>query len=305
MKISVAVCTYNRAKLLERCLNSLINQNYDKTEYEIIVIDNNSSDNTKEVVYKFIETYPDCKLRYIFEPIQGLSVARNKAIKETNSEILLFIDDDALADENLLKEHIRIYDEFKNVGCVGGKIDVEFIDGKPRWLDEKYYSVYGYLNFSDYITEMNSPPIGTNISFSVNIIKNLNLKFDENLGRKGLNFNGGEETAFCKVLLDNNYKIIYNPYAKVYHIVPYFKTKKSYFRKIPKDGAKGRIYNFIYYEKLKISKIFILELWNLIISIMAYIKNIIFLRFSSLFYSELNVRRYFFSLIYLIKNIIL
>lgn len=293
MNISTAICTYNRAKFLEKSLTSLIKQNFDKNDYEIIVVDNNSNDNTKEVVNKFIETYKDFNIRYIFEPVQGLSVARNRAIKEAKSNILLFIDDDAIADENLLKEHLRIYNKFENVSCVGGKILLDFVDGKPDWLDEKFYKFYSYFNISYKIIEMKTSVYGANFSINLKIVKEKNIEFDKSLGRNGNILNGGEEVLFCETLIKYGFKIYYNPYAVVYHIISRDRTNYKYLVNIAKQGVSS--YFYYLYKFRKRSKIYIifLSLYNLAIYLLSFLKNLLLFKKNNIFYLYLYMLRFF------------
>src|SRR3989344_835324 len=100
--ISVIICTYNGEKTILKCLESLNKQIFPKNKVEIIVIDNNSSDNTKGIVFNFIKK-SKFKIRYIFEPELGLSKARNRGIKEAKGNIVAFIDDDILLANNWLK----------------------------------------------------------------------------------------------------------------------------------------------------------------------------------------------------------
>lgn len=95
IKISVVVCTFNRADILPLALQSLCEQTPHHDQTEIIVVDNNSPDNTRQVVDEFIEKYPN--IRYCFEPIQGLSHARNRGWREARGEYVGYLDDDAKA----------------------------------------------------------------------------------------------------------------------------------------------------------------------------------------------------------------
>jgi len=284
MKISVAICTYNRQKLLSKCINSLLNQDFEKSNYEIIIIDNNSSDGTKDLVYEFIEKNKDFNIRYVFEPVQGLSVSRNRAIAEAKSDILLFIDDDAIADKSLLKEHLRIYREFENVGCVGGKILLEFIDGKPDWLDEKFYKFYGYLDVSDKILEIRHSPYGGNISFNLEIIKKENLRFDNLLGRKGNILRSGEEVILVENLIKRKYKVFYNPNAFIYHIISADRVKYRYLIRNIKNNFDTYFYVLNTIENRSKLYIFFLGLYNACIYLISLLKNIFFLKKSNIFY---------------------
>ena len=91
--VSIIIPTYNRAKILGLTIESCVNQTYPIDLFEIIVADNNSSDDTKEVVKEW-QTKSDVPIKYIFEPRQGAHFARNTAAKHSSGEILYFTDDD-------------------------------------------------------------------------------------------------------------------------------------------------------------------------------------------------------------------
>ncbi|MHC9541760.1 MAG: glycosyltransferase family 2 protein [Vulcanimicrobiota bacterium] len=109
MKVSVQICSRNREDLLKRSLLALFNQKFPKDDYEIIVVDDGSEDGTSAMVSSLIEDAP-CKLRIITQGHDGLSIGRNRGIKTAVGEYVLFIDDDIIADENLISEHLRFHE---------------------------------------------------------------------------------------------------------------------------------------------------------------------------------------------------
>ena len=131
--VTIIIPTYNRAKILGITLESCVNQTYPKELFEIIVADNNSSDNTKQVVEDWIEKSP-VKIRYVFEKEQGAHIARNKAAKESTGEILYFTDDDMIADKDLLMNIVKVFDMNFNVGVAGGKVLPKWEFEPPEWL---------------------------------------------------------------------------------------------------------------------------------------------------------------------------
>ena len=96
--LSVIICTYNREKYIRPLLESLAANDLSVTEYEILLVDNNCTDNTRAVFETFAHEHADMTLRYVVETEQGLSAARNKGIREANGDILVYVDDDALVD---------------------------------------------------------------------------------------------------------------------------------------------------------------------------------------------------------------
>jgi GT2 family glycosyltransferase len=155
-KISVIICTYNRADNLKDLLECFLIQDL-KEAYEIIVIDNNSRDDTKGMVKSFEPKFQG-KLRYFFEPRQGKPFALNLGIKEAYGEIIAFTDDDCLIGKNYLTNVYRAFQKYGDgTGVVGGKIAARWVNGgkpgwfvdlKPGWWFENFF--YGPLGILDY-----------------------------------------------------------------------------------------------------------------------------------------------------------
>jgi len=124
--VSVIVPVYNRGEAIGKCIKSLLAQEYPKKKLEIIIVDNNSTDNTSETIKK----YP---VKYLFEKEQGPSSARNKGIEHAKGEIIAFTDSDCIADKQWLRYLVEGF-ENKNTGGVGGRI----IAHKPKTLAERY-----------------------------------------------------------------------------------------------------------------------------------------------------------------------
>jgi glucosyl-dolichyl phosphate glucuronosyltransferase len=144
--ISVVIPTYNRAEMLGITIESFVNQQYPHDNYEIIVSDNNSSDNTKEIVSKW-QSKADVKIKYIFEKRQGVHYARNSAGKIASGEILYYTDDDMIADGLLLSELVRVFSLDPKIGTATGLVLPRFDSEPPEWV--KKYLINGYLSLTD------------------------------------------------------------------------------------------------------------------------------------------------------------
>src|SRR5688500_3715638 len=107
--ISVIICTYNREQYLVEAMQSLVEQDFDRTRFEVIVVNNNSRDNTEKVCRDFIATHTECQLYYYNEPEQGSSAARNKGARHAKGSLLIFMDDDAVAEKDFLKNTWQFY----------------------------------------------------------------------------------------------------------------------------------------------------------------------------------------------------
>lgn len=130
------------------CMDSLINQNFPKIDYEIIIVNNNSTDNTEEVVKKYIEQYPDTNIKYYFVPKLGQVYARQVGILAAENEILTFTDDDGILSSNCLKEIVKVFSMNDKVVGVAGKIKIKWDEEPPDWIYD-YEMQLGKLDYGD------------------------------------------------------------------------------------------------------------------------------------------------------------
>lgn len=148
MKVSVIIPTYNRSHMICDALESLCQQDLPADDFEVLVVDNNSKDETKQVVAQYIANHKDCNIRYIFEPRQGDYFARNRGAEEAKGKYLVFSDDDALFDTNYLSTILNLFETYPNVGVVGTRIVVKWENGTPaRWI-KPYEYLLGALSYS-------------------------------------------------------------------------------------------------------------------------------------------------------------
>ena len=228
MNISVVLATYNRAGSLRTTLESFSRLVVPKDlTWELLVVDNNSTDYTRQVVEKFAETaaFP---VRYIFEKRQGKSIAMNTAIAEAEGMIIAFTDDDVLLHSAWLSNLKRTFDEF-DCAAVAGRVIPQWSHAKPDWLEmEGQFAVVNY-DFGDEIKEVTIPPIGANSAFRKDVFGKYGLF------RLDLGLNGKRHTVTCEDwefgerLLRGGEKIVYCPTAIVHHPVDPTRTTKRYF----------------------------------------------------------------------------
>ncbi|MBU0477488.1 glycosyltransferase [bacterium] len=230
--ISVIICTYNRCACLSDILNSLLDQEYKGNfDYEIIVVDNNSRDDTGKVVKEF-QKNSNGRLRYVFEGNQGLSYARNSGVKESKGDIVAFIDDDAIAERDWLKNLYNTFDKYK-ADSVGGKTIPILTEDKPKWLTRTIWANIGLLDYGEeefIITTKKYPILGANMAFSKKTLLEIGV-FNIELGRIGEKLFSHEETDIFNKMLLRGKKIVYQPKAIVRHSVTPDRLKKSYFRR--------------------------------------------------------------------------
>jgi glycosyltransferase involved in cell wall biosynthesis len=131
--VSVIVPTYNRAETLRTTIKSLTKQNYPADHYEIIVVDNNSTDHTRGVVEETIGLSP-VNVKYYFEPRQGVHYARNTALKLSRGEILYYTDDDMIAEMDLLTQIVKPFALHPKLGTVTGRVLPVWEISPPDWV---------------------------------------------------------------------------------------------------------------------------------------------------------------------------
>jgi glycosyltransferase involved in cell wall biosynthesis len=240
MKATVAICTHNRAADVEEALLSLIRQDF-TDPFEVIVVDNRSTDHTKQAVQNAgqLTTVP---VLYVYEEQLGLSVARNRAIREARGEYVLFLDDDAIACEGWISGIVSLFESDPRIGCIGGKIVPAWEGGEPVWLPPENRTLYTILDFADGIVEMHKPamPFGANVSFRKSVF-DVMKPFREDLGRVGSNLLSSEETE----LIDRirvSYTVYYTPYAWVRHKIPRSRiSRKWLLRRIYWQGVSKAV----------------------------------------------------------------
>jgi glucosyl-dolichyl phosphate glucuronosyltransferase len=137
--ISVVVPTYNRGRQLEPLLLSLLTQDAKDLHYEIVVVDNNSNDDTRRIVETLARTDPHGRLRYVLEPRQGVSYARNTGVAHTTAPIVAFLDDDGVPGPDWVVSMKRAFDEHPDVDCIGGRITAKWVHPRPSWLTAPHW----------------------------------------------------------------------------------------------------------------------------------------------------------------------
>jgi len=241
MELSIIISTYNNAASLVRTLESVCKQDADKTIWECIVVNNNSSDDTAARVTAFIEAHSDTNIRLVEERQQGLSFARNCGIAAAKGQFLAFIDDDETINEGFVSAYI---DLFHNHGAfaAAGVVKPCYDSARPKWMShytEQMIANPFYLG-DDIVTITSSvTPAGGNMAFNREIF-NLYGGFDTNLGRKGKELVGGEENDIFARLRNLGERVFYTPNAIVYHHIADKKLTPEYFSKLSYGVGVGK-----------------------------------------------------------------
>ncbi|MBK8550522.1 MAG: glycosyltransferase [Ignavibacteria bacterium] len=270
--VSIIIPTYNRAKLIGITLESCINQSYPKNLYEIIVADNNSTDNTRQIVEEWKEK-SSVKIRYLFEPRQGAHIARNEAAKISESEILYFTDDDMIPDQDALKNIVTVFDMNYNVAVAGGKVLPKWEFDPPDWL-LKYFN-NGSLSLIDKSEKLIIASYDIGIySCHQAILKNILFKcggFNPDIVKEELIGDG--ETGLNMKIFKAGYDFAYVGDSVSYHMIPGARMTQKYFNK--RFGNQGNSDSFTMFTKKGKSK-------------KHYVKLILFSHIPSMFSNYFN-----------------
>ncbi|HIP36481.1 MAG TPA: glycosyltransferase family 2 protein [Crocinitomix sp.] len=231
--ITATISTYNREKYLPQVLESLKKQTLSKDLFEIILVDNNSPGNTKEIALNFKKNNPDIKFEYYLETNQGLSYGRNRGIAEAKGKYITFIDDDAFLSKNYLEVIYNHFEQNPNTVAIGSKILLHYETIIPKWENKYLNSLLGFFDLGDEPKTFptNDYPRGSNMSFRTDVFKTVG-DFNVELGRKGNNLAGSEEKdMFMRIYKHKNLKVDYIPNAIVYHCVPIERTTNKFIKR--------------------------------------------------------------------------
>lgn len=223
-QISLVVCTYNRASLLDLCLQQLLKQTPPSSSFEVIVVDNNSPDNTKAVVANHARDRVN--VRYILETKQGLSHARNRGFQEAVAEYVAYIDDDAKVAEDWLEKALGILRDHQP-DVFGGPIYPFYLTPKPEWFKDSYEIRIHQPQTGWFATGSSGYLSGSNICFRKSLLQEYG-GFNPKLGMSGTELGYGEETEIVQRALKEARKIYYSLDLKVYHLVPEHKMQLWY-----------------------------------------------------------------------------
>jgi glucosyl-dolichyl phosphate glucuronosyltransferase len=249
IRISCVICTYNRERFLHSSIESLANQTLDRELYEVVIVNNNSTDNTDHIAQQLIEKYKEnVNFTYVIESKQGLSHARNRGISEAKGEYICYIDDDAIASPDFLKNIVDFFESNPEAAGVGGKIIPEYVDGKPEWMNHFMEGLVSKVDNGEKIFEYNGSkfPIGCNMTYKKSILLEIGM-FDPDLGRKGNSGEASEEKDVFFKIFNKGYKVFYLPDIPVKHIIESARLEYPYIQKI--SAGIGRS------ERLRVAKL--------------------------------------------------
>lgn len=228
MRVTVVICTYQRAASLRQTLLSIVDQARESGA-EIIVVDNASSDDTAAVVNTF------AGVRYVREEQLGLCHARNRGWREANAPVVVFLDDDAVAAPDWIA---AVEDAFADgnpaVGCVGGAVLPDWEVPAPGWLSPRValgLTIIDWPGGRRRLTDLSAEWLaGANLACRVAALEAVG-GFHPWLGRQGTRLLSSEEVFLQKRLMQSGFACVYEPAMRVHHDVPAARISHAWFRR--------------------------------------------------------------------------
>jgi glucosyl-dolichyl phosphate glucuronosyltransferase len=244
MTATVIICTYNRCETLKKALQSIsVSILPPSVEWEVLVIDNNSNDQTRAVVEDFCRQVPQ-RFRYLFEPHPGKSYALNAGIAAARGDVLAFTDDDVIVEPTWLANLAAPLCDKTCAGAAGKTLPITSFS-TPKWLSDDAYSQWGgvlggLFDMGNDPFDLTTAPYGVNMAFRKGMFENYGM-FRVDLGPSPTSEIRNEDTEFGQRLLAAGERLRYVPSAVVYHEISCNRLQKKYFLKWWYDFGRARI----------------------------------------------------------------
>ena len=232
--LSAVICTYNREKYIYNVLRSIAENDFSKDGYEIVLVNNNCTDNTEAECLRFKNDFPDVAFHCFHEPNQGLSYARNCGVRESKGDIIIYVDDDAVVNKEYLRTYAEFFSRCHEAAAAGGPITPQYETEEPEWMS--HYTrmlLTGALDLGSKEREFpkGAFPGGGNVAYRRSVFDQIGL-FNVELGRKGNSLIGAEEKDLFDRMGSQGMKFYYLPNAILYHIIPERKLTEDYFNRL-------------------------------------------------------------------------
>ena len=291
LRLSLIVATYNRSASLIRALESVAQQNAPASEWECVVINNNSTDDTQERFAEFVAAHPDLNMRMVTELRQGLSFARNRGIRESEAEYIAIIDDDERISPDFITSYISLFDSTPDAVAAGGPIVAEYPSGRPRWMSHfTERPIANTMYFGDKVREFPEGriPGGGNMAMRRSAVRRYGV-FETSLGYVGESLVGGEECDLFERLRIAEAKYYYVPTAVMYHIIPPEKLTANYLSRLSYNIGVSQLRRALYYRRrarVRIKEMFkwvvtlVLALWYLVTLQWSKAKYLLMMRYN-------------------------
>lgn len=233
-KLSLIIASYNRGARLCATLDSLLEQTLPKEVWEVVVVDNNSTDDTANRFAAYMEAHPELDARMVSESRQGVSAARNRGVAESRGEYIVVIDDDEVVVPGFLEMYYRMFEDNPDVAAGGGRILPRFESRPPRWMSPyTERAIAGTVDLGGGIREFPEGKFfgGGNHGYRRNVTERYG-GYDPLLGRTGTTLLAGEEKDFYIRLRQGGERILYLPQATIYHLINPERLTRDYFGRL-------------------------------------------------------------------------
>ena len=229
IKYSIIICLHNDFTYLNEQLSALKSQNGDLSHLEIVIVDNASTHVVSDNIKKIINNYKTLRIKYVYESKIGAQIARNKAISESNGDLLLYLDDDALPSSDWFLEMTNCYNR-NNRSVIQGRIILQYRKMKPLWLSDHLEMLLSKIDLGDSTKDFNLGYVLCNMAIPRSAFNEIG-NWDTRIGRKGHILLSGEDAEFAMRLANSSsmFEFIYCGRASVDHVVRSNRYKKSFF----------------------------------------------------------------------------
>ena len=241
MILSIIICSYNRASYISDALTSLYCQSAGLYEFEVIIVDNNSTDNTKEVYAQWRQTNTNGQFTFISETKQGASFARNMGATIAKGEWVCFMDDDAVATPNYVENILKHIQNKPDAVGFGGRIIPKYIPAEPKWMSYYVSSLVGNFDYAPIACafENGKYPLESNMIVKKTVYDQIG-GFNVNLpGVVGTLRIGGEGKELFYKILALGHKIYYDPSICIHHVVEVKKLTSEYMYRVASGIGRG------------------------------------------------------------------
>jgi GT2 family glycosyltransferase len=238
LRVTVAVITYNRSRYLRETLAGLVRQDYPADRWDLLVVDNNSKDDTRDVVAAFMGSSPSP--RRVLETRPGLDHGRNRAIEEARGDIIALVDDDIIVEPDWLSQLVAPFasQSSHSIGVVGGEVVPVFPDGLPAWLEGSHRPLA--FRPDPVPLPAGQAPMGANFAFPRWVFDRFG-NFDTNLDRQGSKLFGGGDSNMIRRVRSAGLEAWFVPGARVLHQIPAGRLTLRYAMRHAFDSARSRV----------------------------------------------------------------
>lgn len=253
--VSVVVPTYNRSAALRRVIGSVLDQTFPAADYEVLVVDNNSRDDTAHVIDDIARNYPG-RLRRIFETRQGVAYARQAGIDQARADIIAFFDDDVRVSGNWIETIVATFRAHPEALCIGGKVLPDWSETPPAWLTPEHWSPLGLQDFGDEPMETSSSNprglISANLACRTEVLQRIG-GFSPALQRVKDGIGSLEDNEWNRRFWKAGGVALYVPELVAWTDVPTDRLTRAYHRRW--HGGHGRFYALLRAEEMERSDV--------------------------------------------------